>query len=471
MPITIYPSQFNIREDGSYEQLPAIQGKQGPQGIQGIQGEDGPGPYEAAVEAGYTGTEEAFNTALAALPSHGARHLPGGDDPITMPVVSSSANGLAPILPTASATTKFLRGDGSWVAPAYPVTSVNGSTGAVSLTIPSKVSQLTNDSGFITSAPDYTVGYGVCSTAADTVAKVVTLSNRSTFTLSTGAMVVIKFSNNNTATSPTLNVNGTGAKAIKRYGTTAPGTSNTANGWAAGALLVLVYDGTYWLYHYWYNTTYSPAALGSGYGTCSTAAATAAKEVTLSNYSLVTGGIVTVYFSYNVPASATLNINAKGAKAIRWRNAAIPAGIIKAGDFATFIYSGSYYYLIAIDREQSWNLLWTNASPGSTFAAQTISLSMASYNEAKIVFILNSSNTTKYYITQISDIDGQLHYLTQVYNVETDSATHSGACSREVTVKTTGVVFGKGVERADITASTTGSTANNRLVPYKIYVR
>jgi hypothetical protein len=34
--------------------------------------------------------------------------------------------------------------------PPYPVTSVNGSTGAVTLTIPSKTSDLTNDSGFIT---------------------------------------------------------------------------------------------------------------------------------------------------------------------------------------------------------------------------------------------------------------------------------------------------------------------------------
>ena len=35
--------------------------------------------------------------------------------------------------------------------PPYPVTSVNGSTGAVTVTVPTKVSDLTNDSGFITS--------------------------------------------------------------------------------------------------------------------------------------------------------------------------------------------------------------------------------------------------------------------------------------------------------------------------------
>jgi hypothetical protein len=45
-----------------------------------------------------------------------------------------------------------------------------------------------------------------------------------------------------------------------------------------------------------------------------------------------------------------LNINSKGAKAIYNQGAAIAAGVIKAGDTATFIYS-TYYHLIAVD---SW---------------------------------------------------------------------------------------------------------------------
>ena len=35
MSITIYPSMFNMREDGSYEQLPAIKGEAGEQGPAG----------------------------------------------------------------------------------------------------------------------------------------------------------------------------------------------------------------------------------------------------------------------------------------------------------------------------------------------------------------------------------------------------------------------------------------------------
>ena len=191
--------------------------------------------------------------------------------------------------------------------------------------------------------------YGVCSTAADTAAKTVTVDN---FSLVTGAMVIVKFSNANSASSPTLNVNNTGAKPICRYGTTAASTSTSTTGWRAGAVQIFVYDGTSWIRDFWENTTYSNVSLGQGYATCSTAAATIAKVGTLSSYALATGGIVSVKFTYAVPASATLNINSQGAKSIYFRGSAITGGVIKAGDVATFIYS-SQYHLIAIDRWQN----------------------------------------------------------------------------------------------------------------------
>lgn len=53
--------------------------------------------------------------------------------------------------------------------------------------------------------------YGICSTAADTIEKVVTCTG---FRLYTGAEITVKFTVTNTAASPTLNVNSTGAKAI-----------------------------------------------------------------------------------------------------------------------------------------------------------------------------------------------------------------------------------------------------------------
>lgn len=87
--------------------------------------------------------------------------------------------------------------------------------------------------------------YGVCSTAAATAAKTVALTT-GTFSLETGAVVHVKFTNSNTVANPTLNVNSTGAKAIMRYGTTTAATA-TNSSWYAGTVVTFIYDGTNWL--------------------------------------------------------------------------------------------------------------------------------------------------------------------------------------------------------------------------------
>lgn len=196
------------------------------------------------------------------------------------------------------------------------------------------------------------VAYATCATAAATAAKVVTIIGNTNWTLTTGSIVYIKFSYTNTASSVTLNVNGTGAKNIWYAGSKYTSTSTRVTG-IANYTHKYIYDGTYWV---WMgkssddNSTYSNQSLGNGYGTCATAADTVAKVGTLSGYSLVTGGKPTIKFTYAVPASATLNINSKGAKAIYYNGAAITADIIAAGDIVTFIYDGSYYHVIAIDK-------------------------------------------------------------------------------------------------------------------------
>ena len=97
--------------------------------------------------------------------------------------------------------------------------------------------------------------YGECATGASTPAKTVTV-DFDHFTLQKGASVAVKFTNSNTGANPTLNVNGTGAKSIKRYGTTAPSTA-IASSWNAGSVILFIYDGTYWQMCDWMNTTYS----------------------------------------------------------------------------------------------------------------------------------------------------------------------------------------------------------------------
>lgn len=89
---------------------------------------------------------------------------------------------------------------------------------------------------------DYVEHYGVCSTAASTQAKVVTIPALTD--LHEGERIIVKFANSQAYNgAPTLNVNGLGAKNIKRYGF----TDASLNEWVAGEMLLLVYDGAYWV--------------------------------------------------------------------------------------------------------------------------------------------------------------------------------------------------------------------------------
>ena len=145
---------------------------------------------------------------------------------------------------------------------------------------PTKVSELTNDSGFLTSESDpvftassaygisssditawnnksdfsgsyndltdkptipvKNIWYATCSTGASTTAKTAT-SSTADFTLSTGNMVRVLFTNTNTATSPTISIDGSTAKNIRiRSGSTGAMTYM----WRDNEVVDLVYDGT-----------------------------------------------------------------------------------------------------------------------------------------------------------------------------------------------------------------------------------
>lgn len=83
-----------------------------------------------------------------------------------------------------------------------------------------------------------TLPYNTCSTAAGTAAKTVSAG---TFSLETGAMVVVKFTTANTAANPTLNVSSTGAKAIYYNGEAISKDYLKAN-----KVYQFIYNGTQW---------------------------------------------------------------------------------------------------------------------------------------------------------------------------------------------------------------------------------
>ena len=95
------------------------------------------------------------------------------------------------------------------------------------------------------------------------------------------------------------------------------------------------------------GVSFNGSAAVSHYGTCSTAAATAAKTVDLTGFTLVTGAVVFVRFTVtNTATNPTLNVNGTGAKAIQYRNAAVSAGFLAANRTYAFVYDGSSYELV-----------------------------------------------------------------------------------------------------------------------------
>ena len=108
--------------------------------------------------------------------------------------------------------------------------------------------------------------------------------------------------------------------------------------------------------------TVDGSANRTNYGTCSTAAATAAKTVACTGFALVTGAEITVKFTVtNTAFSPTLNVNGTGAKAIYYRGSAITAGYLAANRTYTFRYNGTQYDLVGdVDTNSTYSAAGTS---------------------------------------------------------------------------------------------------------------
>ena len=137
--------------------------------------------------------------------------------------------------------------------------------------------------------------YATSGTGASTQAKTATVQNGS-FTLEAGTSISIKFTYANTVSSPTLNVNNTGAKSIFFRG--AAITSSNYY-WAAGSIVTFIYDGTQW------NMTGAPADSDTDTKVTQSAAITSS-----GNYPVLLGyNTSTSAVTDTVNKTATLNYN------------------------------------------------------------------------------------------------------------------------------------------------------------------
>ena len=210
------------------------------------------------VEAGFTGTYPVGSTAarrfcegdheelrdnITALNSgkaelnHSYRHTGEGDDAI--PVVSQVAGLMSP-------DDKHKLDSMEYGAKVNRIESVK--VGGTALPITSKAVDITNVPSATKLATTRAIDgvnfdgsadvsrYGVCATIAKTAAKAVSISG---YTLVSGAVSVVKFTNGNVANSPTLNITSTGAKPITRKG-----VAISPEKIEVGGTYVFVYDGT-----------------------------------------------------------------------------------------------------------------------------------------------------------------------------------------------------------------------------------
>lgn len=139
------------------------------------------------------------------------------------------------------------------------------------------------------------------------------------------------------ASTTTLNINGLGAKTC--YYT---GTSKLTTHYAVGTPILLTYSGDSWK-RADYNSdsnTYTSAH-------CTTAAATAAKTASCSNYTLKANSYIHILIRYanTVAGAITLNINSTGAKPIYINGAASSSSnyTLPAGTYIAF-YDGTNFY-------------------------------------------------------------------------------------------------------------------------------
>lgn len=122
------------------------------------------------------------------------------------------------------------------------------------------------------------------------------------------------------------------------------------------------------------------AKIAIAYGTCNTAASTAAKTVAISNFILLTGSIVSIRFTYGIISASTLNVNSTGAKSIYYHNAAIIPGIVTNGSNVMLQYDGTNWNIISVERiiRNYGNFVDLGLPSGTLWAKTNLDLTQAS---------------------------------------------------------------------------------------------
>lgn len=112
----------------------------------------------------------------------------------------------------------------------------------------------------------------------------------------------------------------------------------------------------------------------------------------------------------------------------------------------------------AIGAMSKWTLLWTNASPNSIFADQTVAIDLTNYD---IVLVYFTANVGAGPMEPVLAIKGEA--------TSAESIWSGWAAFRNFTPQNNGVVFDKGYYKSNFGNSSAESAYNNYIIPEKIY--
>lgn len=232
--------------------------------------------------------------------------------------------------------------------------------------------------------------YGTCSTAASTAAKVVACKD---FKLAEGRRIAVKFSNYNTASSPTLNVNGTGAKSIKSYGTT---NDTLVYRWRAGEVVDFVYDGTNWLLR-------MPAvASGNYYGTVRATTLNGAENTDPSFYAPTTSGNAGQILTSNGPGEVPYWVSPSA------YSLPLAADGVRGGVQTGYSTNGRNYAVQLLNEKMFVNVPWTDTNTTYQIATESIAglvKPISVIEKPTLQSVTTTSN--RYYSVQMSS-DGSM---------------------------------------------------------------
>lgn len=154
------------------------------------------------------------------------------------------------------------------------------------------------------------------------------------------------------------------------------------------------------------GVTFDGSTARSHYGICSTSGGTTAKTVSITGFTLTTGARVMVRFTYaNTASSPTLNVTSTGAKAIYYKNAAIPAAYIKAYSLLELVYDGTYWRVVGDLTQSQVDALTTQElrkSPVTLYSGNKYNTALKTWEYASVPN-LNTYTEIEFWVT-IGDI-------------------------------------------------------------------